>query len=101
MYPGQAYFYCSINQITSLSLNTFHVSNTQNSPPVPELCIPRVEVPQRIVDNDCPICLAHMDPVDNLVYCRYSCGKSLHIACFNEYTQHNVVIRCVYCRSLW
>ena len=48
----------------------------------------------------CPIC---MDPLDNgkqLVYCQFSCGKSLHKLCFKMWEKKSGPI-CVFCRANW
>lgn len=72
---------------------------------------PAEKVEQRPVDRDdsCAICCSEFegakagDPA--LVFCRYSCGKSLHSECFEmlksfEASKGNRLL-CVYCRQPW
>ncbi len=109
---------CSNNSITSLDISenfswspvSFSLENIDaHDHPIFEspfhetaIVAPRVEVPRKAIDNDdCPICLENMNAEDDLSYCRYSCGKSLHTICFNEYTQNSDTTICVYCRATW
>ena len=46
------------------------------------------------IGEPCPICLETMTDTDNVIYCKYSCGKSIHKSCWNTYNKKN----CVYCR---
>jgi hypothetical protein len=36
------------------------------------------EVKQKPVDSDCPVCFEKMSSSEDIVYCKYSCGNSIH-----------------------
>jgi hypothetical protein len=59
------------------------------------------EVDQKFDEGDiCPICL---DPLENgkeLDFCKYSCGKTIHLKCFNMWEKSKGGI-CVFCRAKW
>lgn len=61
---------------------------------------PKKEVEQKTIEDNCPICFEEMNKSDNIVYCKYVCGKSLHKECFEKW---NTVKsnQCVYCRGKW
>jgi len=54
-------------------------------------------------DENCPICFEELD--EDLVFCRYSCGKSVHKDCFERWTairtKKGGQANCVYCRAPW
>lgn len=54
-------------------------------------------------DDDCPICFENLlEGNEEIVYCKASCGKSLHKDCFMMWAgSGRSQIRCVYCRSDW
>jgi hypothetical protein len=89
-------------------------------------------VAQREIDQDdtCPICCDDLLPAgssslivpgaggssassdddfnanNSLVFCKYSCGKSLHKKCFDMWQKHqnlsnHTALKCVSCRELW
>ena len=64
------------------------------------------EVAQKPIqdDDECPICFENLDE-EELLYCKYSCGNSVHKECFEKYTEaaknDDQHIRCVLCRSVW
>lgn len=59
-------------------------------------------VAQRSLDDDiCPVCLDNMDTDDDIVFCRYSCGKSIHEECFTMWTKNKPKKTCVFCAQLW
>ena len=51
-------------------------------------------------DDDCPICLEKLLNDEEIVYCKYSCGKSIHKICMNKWINIKGPI-CVYCRGDW
>ena len=51
-------------------------------------------------DDDCPICLEKLLNDEEIVYCKYSCGKSIHKICMNKWIKIKGPI-CVYCRGNW
>lgn len=57
-------------------------------------------VEQKPIEDNCPICFEEMNKSDNIVYCKYVCGKSLHNECFDKWklVKPN---QCVYCRGNW
>ena len=64
---------------------------------------------QRSIDEDdyCPICFDDFnaepvifdDKMPEIVYCKASCGKSVHRDCMDVWLKHNST--CVYCRAKW
>lgn len=51
-------------------------------------------------DDVCPICLDELNNGNDLDYCKYSCGKSIHSDCYNMWTMKHKKI-CVFCRTDW
>jgi len=60
------------------------------------------ETQQKDIDDedDCPICLEPLKSYD-VVYCKLSCGKSIHKVCFSMWTKNKSPPTCVYCRNIW
>ena len=58
-------------------------------------------VPQRpITDEDmCPVCFESMLDPKLVVYCKRSCGKSLHTECYTKWSKASQKKNCVYCRA--
>tara|TARA_R110002049_G_scaffold1641_4_gene12507 strand:+ start:29050 stop:29619 length:570 start_codon:yes stop_codon:yes gene_type:complete len=64
---------------------------------------------QRPIEEDdyCPICFEDFNAepdiftagMPEIVYCKASCGKSLHRDCMSVWLKHNST--CVYCRAKW
>ena len=53
-------------------------------------------------DDQCPICLDDLDNCDEeLVFCRYYCGNSIHAECFNMYNSKQNQVKCLYCMHQW
>lgn len=51
-------------------------------------------------DEMCPICLDDLENGDIIDFCKYSCGKPIHMECFGMWTKkhtHN----CLFCGSGW
>lgn len=67
------------------------------------------DVPQKTIepDDDCPICYEDFTTTqgESVVWCRASCGKSLHENCFVKWAQEaerkRTPVSCVYCRAKW
>lgn len=64
-------------------------------------------VKQRAIEKEdyCPICFEELDilassATEKVVYCKSTCGKSVHLACFNKWTMHKGAT-CVYCKANW
>lgn len=66
-------------------------------------------VPRRPLDRDaCPICCEDLVEGPDLLWCRASCGNSVHRVCHDRWTaahlkRHNSLdtLACVYCRARW
>lgn len=57
---------------------------------------------RKIMEEDmCPICLMELDDSEDLVYCKYSCGNSIHKECFDMYNLKKTEIKCILCQNLW
>jgi hypothetical protein len=56
-------------------------------------------VEQKSLENEvCGICIDEMGQNEKLVYCKYSCGKSVHEECFKMWEKKGKTT-CVYCRQ--
>jgi len=96
---GQTFVVPSAMMATS-TVTEKYLALTRKKKPIP--------VEQRLVDGDCPICYEKMKPQSEaLVYCKYSCGNSIHDICFNSWQkiESNGLkldkLNCIYCRSPW
>jgi hypothetical protein len=55
-------------------------------------------------DSECPICLLNLEDerLDELTYCKYSCGYMVHTQCFDMYNTKRIGnIKCIFCQSPW
>lgn len=54
-------------------------------------------------EDDCPICYESFadTKAEPLVWCKASCGKSLHRDCFEKWRKMKRDVDCVYCRAKW
>lgn len=56
-------------------------------------------------DDECPICqdgnLLSQYESSEVVWCRSSCGKSLHKTCLEEWRRQSVIFTCPFCRGDW
>jgi hypothetical protein len=65
------------------------------------------EVERKPIDDCCPICYEDFEDTKDepTVWCRYSCGNSLHGRCFDMWAQSlkrkHQQVNCVYCRAKW
>ena len=59
-------------------------------------------VQQRKIDEEdcCPICFEDFVEKESIVYCKSSCGKSVHQSCFVKWANIKGGT-CVYCRAQW
>jgi hypothetical protein len=57
-------------------------------------------VAQKDIDDLCPICLDDLENGEAIDFCKYSCGKSVHVDCFAMWTKSKGDT-CVYCRYNW
>jgi len=84
------------------------VSMYVNTPPIEKHLIyqgkkPKIKegVAQKFDEGDqCPICLESLENGKELDYCKYSCGKTIHKECHNQWKVSKGNI-CVYCRGNW
>ena len=51
-------------------------------------------------DDICGICFDDLDNGDTLDYCKYSCGKPIHLECFEMYCEKKGK-KCINCNSSW
>ncbi len=58
------------------------------------------KVDKKSEDDLCPICLDDLTNGDDLDYCKYSCGKHIHLDCFNMWSKQKGST-CVFCRAKW
>jgi hypothetical protein len=58
------------------------------------------EKDQKKTDDLCPICLDDLENGEELVFCKYSCGKSIHYECFNMLAKSRN-ISCPFCMKTW
>ncbi|CAH6421673.1 RING finger protein [uncultured virus] len=57
-------------------------------------------VDKKSLEDICPICLDDLNNEEELDYCKYSCGKSIHKKCFEMWSKHHKAL-CVFCRHEW
>lgn len=50
------------------------------------------------MNETCAICFDDLDKKDDLVYCKYVCGNSVHSKCFKQWSLIKPN-KCVYCRN--
>jgi hypothetical protein len=55
---------------------------------------------KKSTDDLCPICLDDLDNGDDLDYCKYSCGKQIHIDCFQMWIKVKPK-KCLFCTKSW
>jgi hypothetical protein len=58
------------------------------------------ETQQKSIDDLCPICLDDLENGDEIDFCKYSCGKSVHSECFEMWAKSKGP-NCVFCRESW
>jgi hypothetical protein len=60
------------------------------------------KVKRQPTNDICPICLDNLEEgsQDDLDYCKYGCGKSIHKNCFSMWCKKNQRT-CVFCRAKW
>ncbi|KAJ9663564.1 hypothetical protein H2201_005525 [Coniosporium apollinis] len=62
-------------------------------------------VARRSPEDNCVICQRSLafEPLENLVWCKSQCGKNLHVACWQQWSEYlrRGPSRCVYCRGTW
>ena len=55
---------------------------------------------EKKTDDVCPICLDELNNGEDVDYCKYACGKSVHTTCFTMWCKKNNA-KCVFCRHDW
>jgi hypothetical protein len=55
------------------------------------------------IDGECPICVFDMEPDEDIVWCKASCGQNFHKDCFEQWkiSKRGGRVTCVYCRAEW
>jgi len=89
----------SLDELNEVYANPPDLNYVTNE--LPEHPIGDGTVPQRALE-DCAICYEQMTSSEDLVFCKYVCGNSVHAGCFNMWKRacgRNVT--CVYCRKKW
>jgi len=56
---------------------------------------------QKSIDDLCPVCLDDLENGEELDYCKYSCGKAIHVDCYNIWSKNRKSSTCVSCRAEW
>jgi len=59
------------------------------------------KITKKSLDDICPICLDDLENGEELDYCKYSCGKSVHSQCFGMWIKARNKKTCVFCRQIW
>lgn len=82
--------------------------HTNTAPPPPLACMLELDhVARRRIGENCPICLERMAglPLNELVWCKSSCGQSVHVYCFAQWEDGrqnpHAPLTCVCCRGPW
>lgn len=58
-------------------------------------------VTARDTDDICPICMDELTNGEELDYCKYSCGKNVHKACYELINKVSKKNTCVFCFQSW
>ena len=58
------------------------------------------EIIKKDINDLCPICLDDLENGEELDYCKFSCGKSIHKNCYFMWCKTKQDT-CVYCRAKW
>lgn len=60
---------------------------------------------RRKLDGDCPVCLEPLEVMEDLTWCRNSCGQSIHRECWDKHAEirraEGRTATCVSCRAVW
>jgi hypothetical protein len=86
-------------------------SHVSGVPPNDEGPVAAAPIERKPVSGPCPICFEDMEdeasaagrrPAEATVWCKATCGQSLHASCFRQWTAHSKgAPTCPYCRSAW
>lgn len=60
-----------------------------------------IKVNQQSLDDCCPICLDDLTNGEDIDYCKFSCGKNVHIFCFQMWCKKQSHSSCIFCRNSW
>lgn len=104
----------STSDISSLALS--RTSTASSTPPIttrlnedarpssPRTCT-RTHVRRRAIEDECPICREDFLRHDKLVWCKNSCGNTVHRECFEAWEAQcrvgNRTANCMICRADW
>jgi hypothetical protein len=58
------------------------------------------KVEMKDLDDLCGVCFDDLDNGEKIDYCKYSCGKPIHIDCYNMISKNNGY-KCIFCRNNW
>ena len=64
-------------------------------------------VEQRAIEpgENCCVCYDVMNEDENLVFCKFSCGRNLHTECMERWVKHKQSsgqdVSCPFCRTSW
>ncbi|KAF2247484.1 hypothetical protein BU26DRAFT_520627 [Trematosphaeria pertusa] len=65
----------------------------------------RAHVRRRAIDDECPICRENFLVGEQLVWCKDSCGRTVHKGCFEQWRAECIADRrrttCTICRAEW
>ena len=53
------------------------------------------------LDDFCPICLDELENGENIVTCKFSCGRHVHELCFDMLNRNKTNTECIYCKHSW
>ncbi len=56
---------------------------------------------EKDLNDCCPICLDELENGEDILTCKYSCGRHIHSYCFELINKNKTDIRCIYCKQLW
>ena len=99
----QGYF--NISQTQLRNVHQYRERQRPSSKPVEVKREPTVEKRKIEKDTECPICFELLNEKDKLVWCQHGCGNSIHLGCFNQWsnslTRQRKKVTCVLCRNIW
>lgn len=76
----------------------------RNAPPIPgtETEKQSEDGNRKPIEGECPICYDELDGMEDIVYCKTSCGNNIHKVCMQNWVaaaRNNAT--CPYCRAKW
>lgn len=91
------------NKIPNIAKNCMVEANVQNKYHNLKIADDKksINVGQQSLDDMCPICLDDLKNGEDVNYCKFSCGKNIHVQCFQMWCKKQPKELCVYCRNPW